>query len=120
MSDREPELSCHQLTCVSLSDDDGSSSQNDIESLDLTLCHVSPELIIADSELSPTDISPPVFYLEKNDVRGVCVDRGDNSFRWSTAKFSRSAVKVGIGSTESSDLDINDCLSIEYQPSTRI
>ena len=45
-----------------------------------------------------------------------CFGQGDKSFSWSPAKFSRRAVKVGSGSTESSDLDIDECLSIDYQP----
>ena len=92
---------------------DGDVSHID-ESLDLTLCHQSPELIL--SELSPTDISAPVFYFEKDGIPGVCVDQGDKSFSWSPAKISRRAVKVGTGSTESSDLYIDECLSIDYQP----
>ena len=79
------------------------------ESLDLTLCHQSPEHIVVESELSPTIVSTPVFYFEKNEIPGICVDRGDRSFSWSPVKFSRSAVKVGVGSTESSDLDIEKC-----------
>ena len=31
-------------------------------------------------------------------------------------KLSRSEVKVGVGSTESSDLDIEECVFIDYQP----
>ena len=31
------------------------------------------------------------------------------------AKFGRSAVKVGGGLTGSSDLDVDECVSIEYQ-----
>ena len=91
------------------------ASQTD-ESLDLTLGHQSPQLILAESELSPTDISAPVFYFEKDGIPGVCFDQGDKSFCWSPAKISRRAVKVGTGSTESSDLDIDECLSIDYQP----
>ena len=87
------------------------------ESLDLTLCHQSPELLLDESELSPTDISAPVFYFEKEGIPGVCFrDQGDKSFGWSPAKISRRAVKVGTGSTESSDLDIDECVSIDYQP----
>ena len=100
----------------SISCDDGASQTVDESQLDLTLCHQNPKLIIAESELSPTDVSSPVFYLEKNDIPGVCVDRGDCSFSWSPVKFSRSAVKIGVRSTESSDVDIDDCLSIDYQP----
>ena len=50
----------------------------------------------------------------------MIIDRGDNSFSWSCVKFSHHAVMVGAGSTESSDLDIDDCLSIEYQPRDRV
>ena len=85
------------------------------ESLDLTLCRQSPEHIV-ESELSRTIVSTPVFYLEKDEIPGICIDRGDSSFSWSPVKFSRSAVKVGVGSTESSDLDIEECVSIDYQP----
>ena len=105
------EVSSHE-TCSSL---DGDASLID-ESLDLTLCHQSPELILAESELSPTDISAPVFYLEKDGIPGICVDQGDKSFGWSQAKISRRAVKVGTGSTESSDFEIDECLSIDYRP----
>ena len=90
------------------------------ESLDLTLCHLSPELTIEESKLSPTVVSRPAFYYEENDIPGVCIDRGDNSFSWSRVKFSRRAVKIGAGSTESSELDSDDCLSIDYQPRNRV
>ena len=50
----------------------------------------------------------------------MIIDRGDNSFSWSCVKFSHHAVMVGAGSTESSDLDIDGCLSIEYQPRDRV
>ena len=53
---------------------------------------------------------------EENDVPGVCIDRGDNSFNWSCVKFSHRAKKIEAGSTESSNLDMDDCLIIEYQP----
>ena len=53
------------------------ASQN-AESLDLTLCHQSPELILAESELSDTDVSPPVFYHEEKEIPGICVDREIN------------------------------------------
>ena len=87
------DVSGHE-TC-SLLDDDAPRID---ESLDLTLCHQSPELILDESELSPTDISSPVFYFEKDGIPGVCVDQGDKSFSWSPAKISRRAVKIGTES----------------------
>ena len=64
----------NQVLPCDLSCDNGASQTVDESQLDLTLCHQSPKLIIAESELSPTDVSSPVFYLEKNDISGVCVD----------------------------------------------
>ena len=72
------EEECHSgesLVCPgSVSEASGhetSSSLLDDKSLDLTLCHRSPELILAELELSPTDISAPVFYLEKDGIPGI-------------------------------------------------
>ena len=91
----------------------------DPDSTAITLCHRNPELIISQSQLSPSDIVPPspVFYHEANATPGVCVDRGNGSFSWSPAKISRSAVKIGIeDSSGASDIDIDDCLLLDYQP----
>ena len=57
-----------------------------------------------------------MFYQDENKIPGICVDRGDKSFSWSPAKFSRSIVKVGTESTDNSDLDVDDCVCIDYQP----
>ena len=74
----DQEISDAELSCFQQSDDASMA-----ESLDLTLCHLSPELTIEESKLSPTLVSRPVFYYEENDVPGVCIDRGDNCFSWS-------------------------------------
>ena len=58
-----------------------------------------------------------MFYHEENNTPGVCVDICDGLFGWSPAKFSRNACKVGDPNlSEDSDLDISECLCIEYQP----
>ena len=54
---------------------------------------------------------------QNNNTPGVCVERGDGSFSWSPVKISRSAVKVGdVDSSECSDVDIDECLSLSYHP----
>lgn len=84
---------------------------------DISVCHECPKSVISESQLSPSVIDPPVFYYETNNTPGVCVERGDGSFSWSPVKISRSAVKVGdVDSSECSDIDIDECLSLSYHP----
>ena len=85
---------------------------------DITLCQDNPSIIIPESQLSQSSLTDlPAFYREENSTPGVCVNRGDGSFSWSPVKFSRSACKVGDSNySEDSDLDISECLSIDYQP----
>ena len=54
------------------------------EDPDLTLCPQSPDLIIQESELSPSDVAPPVFYHEwnNNGVPGFEVETPKDCF-WS-------------------------------------
>ena len=50
---------------------------------------------------------------------GIEIERGvtDGSFSWSPVKISRSAVKVSdVDSSECSDVDIDECLSLSYHP----
>ena len=75
----------------------------------------NPVIVIPESQLSQPD--PPVFYHEENNTPGICVDRHDGSVSWSPVKISRSAFKVGDSNlSEDSDLDVSECLSIEYEP----
>ena len=52
----DQEISDAEFSCFHQSDDASMA-----ESLDLTLCHLSPELTIEESKLSPTLVSRPVF-----------------------------------------------------------
>ena len=76
--------------------------------------------VLSDSELSPSDVTPPVIYHhdETSDRPGVCVVRDDDGkLCWSPIKVSKRAVKVGqVASSDDRDLDSDDCLSFEYQP----
>ena len=48
-------------------DDDLGVPQSDRQ-LDIHLCLHDPGTVISESELSPSDIDPPVFYHENNDM----------------------------------------------------
>ena len=76
--------------------------------------------VLSESELSPSDVAPLVFYHhdETSDRPGVCVVRDDDGkLCWSPIKVSKRAMKVGqVASSDDSDLDFDDCLSFEYQP----
>ena len=82
-----------------------------------------PVSVLSESELSPSDVAPPlapVFYHydETSDRSGVCVVHDDDGkLCWSPITVSKRAVKVGlVASSDDSDLDSNDCHSFDYQP----
>ena len=56
-----------------------------------------------------------VFYLEKNDVPGLCTgSAGKRS--WTPIKISKRRVRTATSDTSDEDIDIDDCVSLDYQP----
>jgi hypothetical protein len=45
---------------------DKNLAAHQVDEPDISLCHQSPEHVISESQLSPSDIDPPVFYYETN------------------------------------------------------
>ena len=58
-----------------------------------------------------------VFYLERNNVPGVCVESKLNkSLSWTPIKISRHQIQAVEDSSDPSDDDVDDCVCIDYQP----
>ena len=75
----------------------------------LSSCCQHPELALFDSQLSTE-----VFYYETNDTPGICISHDDRSFGWSSVKIN-TAVKVGVDSSDGSDLNISECVALDFQ-----
>ena len=55
-----------------------------------------------------------VYYLERSDIPGVCVESGETS-SWTPIKISRSRVRAADSDTSDDNICLDDCLSLSYQ-----
>ena len=56
-----------------------------------------------------------VYYLERSDIPGVCVELGETS-SWTPIKISRSRVRAADSDTSDDNISLDDYLSLNYQP----
>ena len=83
----------------------------------------TPSVTLADTDLVVVkdhidinvDDDPDVYYLERNDIPGVCVESGETS-SWTPIKISRSRVRAADSDTSDDNVSLNDCLLLNYQP----
>ena len=64
--------------------------------------------------MTNVDNDPDVYYLERNDIPGICVESGETS-SWTPIKISRSRVRVADSDTSDDNVSLDDCLSLNYQ-----
>ena len=71
------------------------------------------------TKLSLTDVvigsSDEVTYEEVDSEPGITVEHSDGTLSWSPVKFSKRRVKPASAASSVSDLDITECLCIDYQ-----
>ena len=71
------------------------------------------------TKLGLTDIvigsSDEVMYEEVDSEPGISVEHSDGGLSWSPVKFSKRRVKPASAASSVSDLDITECLYIDYQ-----
>ena len=65
-------------------------------------------------ELS-VDEDADVFYLERDEIPGICTEVGKTA-SWTPPRFKKSYYRAATSDTSEHDVDINDCMCIEYQP----
>ena len=83
----------------------------------------TPSVTLADTDLVivkdhidiNVDDDPNVYYLERSDIPGVCVESRETS-SWTPIKISRSRVRAADSDTSDDNVFVDDCLSLNYQP----
>ena len=76
-----------------------------------------PERTLVETSLDAAniDLSADVYYCEVNDRPGLCVERPNEPLNWSPVKFSRRSVKAASATSSDSEIDVTECLCIDYQ-----
>ena len=72
-------------------------------------------LVEASLDAADIDVSADVYYYEVNDRPGLCVQRPNEPLNWSPVKFSRRSVKAASATSSDSEIDVSECLCIDYQ-----
>ena len=82
-----------------------------------SVTEMESEAVISKLSLSDVTIEPSadVYYHEVDDTPGLCVDHSDGSSTWSPIKITRQAVKPASADVSESELEISECLSIDFQ-----
>ena len=72
-------------------------------------------LVETSLDAADIDVSADVYYYEVNVRPGLCVERPNELRNWSPVKFSRRSVKAASATSSDSEINVSECLCIDYQ-----
>ena len=89
-------------------DESAGGVNSDSDSMERTLVETS-------LDAADIDVSADVYYYEMNDRPGLCVEHPNEPCNWSPVKFSKRSVKAASATSSDSEIDVSECLCIDYQ-----